>query len=541
MDDDQRQQPLSNDSKSAGRGKSPSSQWYYLLDGQRQGPISGDRLHELVRTGMLSPEDLVWREGMDDWLPARSLGLTAATGRTTPPPPPPSAPPVTRAVSPSQPTHATYRPRAKPGASSRRLRTTQIAIWTSIAVVGVVVCGLWIVFASSSPRGSGQVSRNVVGRDRQDRARSVPGASPRRSAVDRPAMGQSKNLGTVGDDDRDLPTRPPRRRSDPLLKPSESAAVEKPSSTDTASEPSLRRAEATDPQVRIGSDTSATSSPNASMPPQEVGPGTLYQELVVQRSPKFSVQGLDMDQKIQYRIVSRLELGPRGDDGKRKVSQFVEDTRLVEADDLSRSTFQSSLDDLRRQQFTLILNQDNEVIDFIGFKKNVIPLPVNLLDSKGFMMTSVIDEDGWKELAELSFFKPRRPSSNETSESQSWMRQMTHDWSPLGSWYGTTTFTPLQSSNALQPYQFTHAMTYNPPKEGGATPFKISSAEFHPLLTSGTIQYDPQLGRVVEAEETFHVRGSVGVELLGQAVPIELEEKQVLTVRITSQAGDHRD
>jgi len=337
--------------------------------------------------------------------------------------------------------------------------------------------------------------------------------------------------GPVSDD----PARSPRMGNDPLLKPSESTDAMNPETTDMPSKASLGRTETMEPQVGPGSDAPSTRLPDASLPSQDVGPGTLYQELVVQRSPKFSVQGMVMDQRIQYRIVSRLELGPRGDDGKRKVSQVVEDTQLVEADDLSRSTFQSSLDDLRRQQFTLILNQDNEVIEFIGFKKNVIPLPVNLLDSKGFMLTSVVDKDGWKELAELSFFKPRRTPSNETADSQSWMRQMTHDWSPLGSWYGTTTFTPAQSSNALQQYQFTHAMTYNPPKGGGVTPFKISSAEFHPLMTSGTIQYDPQLGHVVEAQETFHVRGNVGVELLGQAVPIELEEKQILHLRITSQ------
>jgi hypothetical protein len=151
------------------------------------------------------------------------------------------------------------------------------------------------------------------------------------------------------------------------------------------------------------------------------------------------------------------------------------------------------------------------------------------------MLTSVIDEDGWKELAELSFFRPRPAEPARASGPESWTRQMTHDWSPLGSWYGTTSFAPMSNGNDLQQFRFTHSMTYKPPTGDGATPFKISSAVFQPLVTAGTIQYDPQLGHVVEAQETFHVRGKVDVELLGQPVPIELEEKQVLTVRITSQ------
>ena len=47
--------------------------WYYARDGQRQGPVPKERLVDLAREGWLSPDDLVWTEGMSEWQPARSF------------------------------------------------------------------------------------------------------------------------------------------------------------------------------------------------------------------------------------------------------------------------------------------------------------------------------------------------------------------------------------------------------------------------------------------------------------------------------------
>ena len=65
-----------------------SSAWHYSVSGNRTGPVSSDRLRELAASGALGPDDLVWREGMADWRPARALkGLFPAS------PAKPTAPP----------------------------------------------------------------------------------------------------------------------------------------------------------------------------------------------------------------------------------------------------------------------------------------------------------------------------------------------------------------------------------------------------------------------------------------------------------------
>jgi hypothetical protein len=48
-------------------------QWYYARTGKSYGPITFSILQEQARTGYLLPSDLVWVEGMMDWMPARSV------------------------------------------------------------------------------------------------------------------------------------------------------------------------------------------------------------------------------------------------------------------------------------------------------------------------------------------------------------------------------------------------------------------------------------------------------------------------------------
>jgi hypothetical protein len=57
-----------------------SQDWYYAAGGERHGPVSAPELKKLAGAGTLTPTDLVWKDGMADWVPARSIkGLFPAT------------------------------------------------------------------------------------------------------------------------------------------------------------------------------------------------------------------------------------------------------------------------------------------------------------------------------------------------------------------------------------------------------------------------------------------------------------------------------
>ncbi len=65
--------------------------WYYAAAGARRGPVTGTQLKSLVESGVLRPNDLVWREGMPAWVEAATVpGLFPAPvgARAAPPPAP---------------------------------------------------------------------------------------------------------------------------------------------------------------------------------------------------------------------------------------------------------------------------------------------------------------------------------------------------------------------------------------------------------------------------------------------------------------------
>lgn len=59
--------------------RAAAQQWYLLRNGQQIGPISSKQLQQVATSNQMTPEDLVWREGYADWVPAKRVkGLFAA-------------------------------------------------------------------------------------------------------------------------------------------------------------------------------------------------------------------------------------------------------------------------------------------------------------------------------------------------------------------------------------------------------------------------------------------------------------------------------
>jgi hypothetical protein len=54
-------------------------EWYYALNDQRLGPVPAAEFDRLVRAGTITPQTLVWREGLAEWQPHAALAPAAAT------------------------------------------------------------------------------------------------------------------------------------------------------------------------------------------------------------------------------------------------------------------------------------------------------------------------------------------------------------------------------------------------------------------------------------------------------------------------------
>jgi len=51
--------------------------WYYAKGGKQQGPMSVEQLRGLTASGQVGPEDLVWADGMAEWVAARTISSLA--------------------------------------------------------------------------------------------------------------------------------------------------------------------------------------------------------------------------------------------------------------------------------------------------------------------------------------------------------------------------------------------------------------------------------------------------------------------------------
>lgn len=106
-------------------------QWYYSKNGTQLGPVDESALRSKLASGELSPSDLVWREGLADWLPAarvpefQSSPTAAAPGPLSPPV---SAPPL------GQPQPQPYSPPLAHGTPSPQALQIPNYLWQSIVV-----------------------------------------------------------------------------------------------------------------------------------------------------------------------------------------------------------------------------------------------------------------------------------------------------------------------------------------------------------------------------------------------------------------------
>ena len=132
----------------------PEVLWYYARNDQQFGPVSAAELKQLADTGRLSPDDLLWREGMDSWATAINLrGLFSGDATANTPPTAASAAIARATPDQTASTQTAVIPTVvarqqpvfppRPGVSLRSvLRTTQILLWSMCVLVvlaGVVL------------------------------------------------------------------------------------------------------------------------------------------------------------------------------------------------------------------------------------------------------------------------------------------------------------------------------------------------------------------------------------------------------------------
>ena len=254
--------------------------------------------------------------------------------------------------------------------------------------------------------------------------------------------------------------------------------------------------------------------------------GGFEQDLTVTQKPTFRVQGVAVNSVLQYRIVSKFTVRKMESDGTLIVQQKVTEAKILQADDTTRLMIAGPVATLPGKEFTLHLNPKLEVVKFEG--EGGKPLAGNFGGGQAIQLTSLLDDDGWKEMAQATFFQLSLPIAQ-----RKWSRPLSHGWGPLGQWNGHVDYAYAGMEKDLHKITYAMRLTHQAPAAGkGTLPFAIVNPKFQARQAVGQILYDPALGRVVSAEETFRVAGTMRINLLGQNTPVEVEEDQHFLIKI---------
>src|SRR5687768_17258167 len=57
--------------------------YHYVVNGQSNGPVTIEQIDDLVKSGSLAAETLIWTDGMPEWQPYSAVRGGSATSGTT--------------------------------------------------------------------------------------------------------------------------------------------------------------------------------------------------------------------------------------------------------------------------------------------------------------------------------------------------------------------------------------------------------------------------------------------------------------------------
>jgi hypothetical protein len=141
-----------------------------------------------------------------------------------------------------------------------------------------------------------------------------------------------------------------------------------------------------------------------------------------------------------------------------------------------------------------------------------------------FRMSSVVDADGWRELAQLAMLD-LGPSPQ---PGERFTRPLQHDWGAFGSWSGQTLFEIQPREKNWERVNFRHDMRYRAPTDDAKStlPARLVNPQFEVLHAAGAVRWDAAKRRTVAIDESFRVRGSASLVFAGQLAGIQVEEYQ---------------
>lgn len=500
-----------------------TANWFYAIDGERRGPTDWIEVEQLLASGRLNEQSLVWRKGMEQWQPISEVA-------PPPLPPPTPTPPVrlSQNKSTSEP-----RPRKRhvqrPAAVS--LSQRQLAgILVGVMLTTAALSGALVVLATRFNDAPNQQKDVRV-------ATPEPAPTPPISLPQKESEPVTDTVAAAEPPFAPPPNDPPIKVVESAFPASEADATPvEPMIVDVAArKPPGGEEVDPNPPVEQPAAQREPEQPPAAEPAQPAFAwleSELFQETNVRRKTQFTMIGAPTVTSQEYQILSVLNVGKAAADGSFSVSQTILDTKLHGADELSRPVMAADLKRIIGSQFGYRVHPAHGILDFANADAEAKGAAVKNDTVEGMFTGAAMDDDGWRELAHLTFLQPPEP----LKQGVQWRRQILHDWKSLGVWSGDTEFAFDGRRKDSDWIKYAHDLTWKPPAaDAKGSMLNFTSARFEKASATGMVQYDPDEKRVLAAEESFAVKGVMQAELAGQKIPIEMSEMQSHGIRVLDQ------
>jgi hypothetical protein len=153
------------------------------------------------------------------------------------------------------------------------------------------------------------------------------------------------------------------------------------------------------------------------------------------------------------------------------------------------------------------------------------------------LLDKILSENALKEMAAPTFAALPNKEIDPKGDSKTWKRTSVLDMGPIGKYENAYTYTyeGKDTDKKLDKIKVDAKLTYKAPAEGGgvgaALPFRIKSATLDSKQPStGTILYNPNLGRIDKSSMKLELTGKLDIEIGGQTTNVELSQTQETSV-----------
>jgi hypothetical protein len=270
-----------------------------------------------------------------------------------------------------------------------------------------------------------------------------------------------------------------------------------------------------------------------------------WQEMKTETTQTMKVQGMEVQQTQKQTFF--VKWTPQKKEGKTwKVDYEIVGVKMDITIGGNQISYDSTTKDVAPQnpltdffkalvgsKFVLTVTQDDKegikVTDVEGVDTFVTKLSASNAQLKP-LLTSIMNKDALMQMTNPTF--AAFPRSEDEFKKGSWTYPVVLNMGPIGSY--DTTYTYTIDPKVKNKVDVSAQMKYTAPKEDlkdAGLPFKIKKGDLAAESANGTVNLDPKAGRVADATMNMNLKGNLTIEIAGQETTVELQQKQVSTVK----------